>query len=335
MDKSTRKFVPTSARLMDQVREVLRFHHYAYNTEKSYISWILQYIRFHNKKHPRDMGKSEVEAFLSHLALKRNVAASTQNQAFNAIAFLYKQVLGIDFDLDVRASRSRKSMHLPVVLSRQQVADIISTLNGTANLMAKLMYGCGLRSLEVIRLRVHDIDFDQKQIIVREAKGNKDRVTFLPENLVTALEQQLTRVRELHVSDLQNGFGEVYLPHALARKYPNAAKAIGWQYLFPANNVSVDPRSGTQMRHHIDKSTFRKALSAAVKKLAIEKRVSPHVLRHCFATHMLEDGANIRMVQTLLGHKDVKTTEIYTHVMSTQLESVTNPLDALLRNNGA
>ena len=175
MDKSTRKFVPTSARLMDQVREVLRFHHYAYNTEKSYISWILQYIRFHNKKHPRDMGKSEVEAFLSHLALKRNVAASTQNQAFNAIAFLYKQVLGIDFDLDIRAARSRKSMRLPVVLSRQQVADIISTLNGTANLMAKLMYGCGLRSLEVIRLRVHDIDFDQKQIIVREAKGNKDR----------------------------------------------------------------------------------------------------------------------------------------------------------------
>ena len=188
MDKQTRKFVPTSARLMDQVREVLRFHHYAYNTEKSYVSWILQYIRFHNKKHPKDMGKPEVEAFLSHLAINRNVSASTQNQAFNAIVFLYKQVLGVDFDLDIRASRARKSVRLPVVLSRQQVADIIDTLSGAPNLMAKLMYGCGLRSLEVIRLRVHDIDFDQKHIIVREAKGNKDRVTFLPDNLRHALE---------------------------------------------------------------------------------------------------------------------------------------------------
>jgi len=195
--------------------------------------------------------------------------------------------------------------------------------------MAMLMYGCGLRSLEVIRLRVHDIDFDQKQIIVREAKGNKDRVTFLPDNLLHALELQLGDVRTLHSSDLQDGFGDVYLPYALAKKYPNAAKSIGWQYLFPANHISTDPRSGKQMRHHIDKSTFRKALSAAVKKLDIEKRVSPHVLRHSFATHMLEDGANIRMVQTLLGHKDVKTTEIYTHVMSTQLNGVINPLDAL------
>ncbi len=314
---------------MDQVREVLRFHHYAYNTEKSYVSWILQYIRFHNKKHPKGMGKAEVESFLSHLAINRNVSASTQNLAFNAIVFLYRQVLGVDFDLDIRASRARTSVRLPVVLSRQQVADIINTLSGTPNLMAKLMYGCGLRSLEVIRLRVHDVDFDQKHIIVREAKGNKDRVTFLPDNLQHALELQLGGVRKLHSNDLQDGFGDVYLPNALARKYPNAARSIGWQYLFPAKHISTDPRSGKQMRHHIDKSTFRKALSAAVKKLGIEKRVSPHVLRHSFATHMLENGANIRMVQTLLGHKDVKTTEIYTHVMSTRLNGVTNPLDAL------
>ena len=322
MEKPTRKFVPKSVRLMDQVREVLRFHHYAYNTEKFYVSWILQYIRFHHKRHPKDMGKHEVEAFLSHLAINRNVSASTQNQAFNAIAFHYRQVLGVDFDLDIRASRARTSARLPVVLSRQQVADIINTLSGTPNLMAKLMYGCGLRSLEVIRLRVHDIDFDQKQIIVREAKGNKDRVTFLPDN-----------VRKLHISDLQDGFGNVHLPYALARKYPNAARSIGWQYLFPANHISTDPRSGRQMRHHVDKSTFSKALSAAVKKLGIEKRVSPHVLRHSFATHMLENGANIRMVQTLLGHKDVKTTEIYTHVMSTQLNGVINPLDTLLEQS--
>jgi integron integrase len=191
------------------------------------------------------------------------------------------------------------------------------------------MYGCGLRSLEVIRMRVHDIEFDQKHIIVREAKGNKDRVTFLPDDLIHALELQLGYVRKLHSIDLQDGFGDVYLPYALARKYPNAARSIGWQFLFPANHISTDPRSGKQMRHHIDKSTFRKALSAAVKRLGIEKRVSPHVLRHSFATHMLENGANIRMVQTLLGHKDVKTTEIYTHVMSTQLNGVVNPLDAL------
>jgi integrase len=206
MNKPTRKFVPTSVRLMDQVRKVLRFHHYAYNTEKSYVSWILQYFRFHNKKHPKDMGKPEVEAFLSLLAINRNVSASTQNQAFNAIAFLYTQVLGVDFDLDIRASRARTSARLPVVLSRQQIADIINTLNGVPNLMAMLMYGCGLRSLEVIRLRIHDIDFDQKQIIVRVAKGNKDRVTLLHDNLLYALQLQIAGVRKLHSSDLQPRF---------------------------------------------------------------------------------------------------------------------------------
>ena len=329
MGNATRKFVPKSVRLMDQVREVLRFHHYAYNTEKSYVSWILQYIRFHNKKHPKVMGKNEIEAFLSYLALKRGVSAPTQNQAFNAILFLYKQVLGVDFDLDIRASRARKSKRLPVVLSRAEVADIINHLYGVPKLMAQLMYGCGLRSLEVIRLRIHDIDFEQKKIIVREAKGNKDRATFLPNNLVDLLKGQIEKVRQSHGVDLENGYGEVYLPGALSRKYPSAAKSIGWQYLLPAKNISVDPRSGKQMRHHIDQSTLRKSLSTVIKKLKLEKRVSPHVFRHSFATHMLEDGANIRMVQTLLGHKDVKTTEIYTHVMSTQFDSVQSPLDNL------
>jgi integron integrase len=329
MGNATRKFVPKSVRLMDQVREVLRFHHYAYNTEKSYVSWILQYIRFHNKKHPKDMGKTEIEGFLSHLAMDRGVSASTQNQAFNAILFLYKQVLALDCDLDIRASRARTSKRLPVVLSRNEIADIINHLYGVPKLMAQLMYGCGLRSLEVMRLRIQDIDFEQNKIIVREAKGNKDRATFLPNNLVSLLKVQVEAVRESHSIDLKNGYGEVYLPGALSRKYPNAAKSIGWQYLLPAKNISVDPRSGKQMRHHIDKSTLRKSLSTVIKKLKIEKRVSPHVFRHSFATHMLEDGANIRMVQTLLGHKDVKTTEIYTHVMSTQFDSVRSPLDVL------
>lgn len=329
MDSSTRKFVPKSARLMDQVREVLRFHHYAYNTEKSYVSWILQYIRFNDRCHPKDMGKSEVEAFLSYLALNRGVSASTQNQAFSAIVFLYKQVLHMDFDLDIRASRARKSTRLPVVLNRKEVADIISQLNGTAKVLTQLMYGCGLRSLEVIRLRVHDIDFSQKQIIIRAAKGNKDRVTFLPTNLVSLLKAQIISVEQLHQDDLANGFGEVFLPDALARKYVNAAKSFGWQYLFPSKTISKDPRSGKSMRHHLHKSALQKAISQVVKLLGMQKRVTPHVFRHSFATHMLEDGANIRMVQTLLGHKDVKTTEIYTHVMSTQFDNVQSPLDNL------
>jgi integron integrase len=329
MNEPTRKFVPKSVRLMDQVREVLRFHHYAYNTEKSYVSWILQYIRFHNKKHPKDMGKHEIEAFLSHLAINRNVSSSTQNQALNALLFLYKQVLHVETDMEIRATRARQSQRLPVVLSREQVLQIIALMNDKNRLMAKLMYGCGLRSQEVLRLRIQDIDFEQKQIIVREAKGNKDRVTFLPRILVEPLQQQIETVNRLHEADIRNGYGDVYLPNALARKYPNAAKSTGWQYLFPATDISTDPRSGKQMRHHVDKSTFRKALAVAVKKLDINKRVSPHVLRHSFATHLLEDGANIRMVQTRLGHKDVKTTEIYTHVMSTQFDTVQSPLDNL------
>ena len=329
MDRSKRKYVPKSLRLMDQVREVLRFHHYAYNTEKSYVSWILQYIRFNDKRHPKDMGKFEVESFLSHLALNRGVSASTQNQAFNAIVFLYKQVLNMDFDLDIRASRARKTKRLPVVLSRKEVADIINQLSGVSKLLTQLMYGCGLRSLEVIRLRVHDIDFSQKKIVIRAAKGNKDRVTFLPDNLVSLLTEQIIRVEGIHKSDLDKGFGEVYLPGALARKYVNASKSLGWQYLFPSTTISKDPRSGKAMRHHLHKSAVQKSIAQVIKKLGMEKRVIPHVFRHSFATHMLEDGANIRMVQTLLGHKDVKKTEIYTHVMSTQFDSVQSPLDTL------
>ena len=325
----TSRYVPKSVRLMDQVREVLRFHHYSYNTEKSYISWILQYIRFHKKRHPKDMGKAEIESFLSHLAIERHVSASTQNQAFNAILFLYRQVLDMELNCSIRAERAGKSQRLPVVLSRNEVTLIIQNLAGRTQLMAMLMYGTGMRSVEVFRLRVHDIDFDNRHITIRHAKGNKDRTTFLPDHLVESLRDQIERVRSNHRKDLANGFGEVYLPDALARKYRNAARTIGWQYLFPSNRISTDPRSGKKMRHHTDKTTFRKALSRALASSGIEKRVTAHVFRHSFATHMLEDGANIRMVQTLLGHKDVKTTEIYTHVMSTKFDSAESPLDRL------
>ena len=329
MNEPTHGFVPKSVRLMDQVREVLRFHHYAHNTEKSYISWILKYIRFHNKKHPKDMGKPEIEAFLSHLAVNCGVSSSTQNQAFNAILFLCRKVLHVDFDLDIRVHRARASQRLPVVLSRDDIQKIIFELTGAYRLMAQLMYGCGMRSIEVYRLRIQDVDFDQKKILVRQAKGNNDRSTFLPEALVEPLRDQINRVRTLHVADLQKGFGEVWLPGALAKKYQNASRSIGWQYLFPASAISSDPVTGKRMRHHIDKTAFRKVMARVVKQLGIEKRATPHALRHSFATHLLEDGANIRMVQTLLGHKDVKTTEIYTHVMSTQFHEVTNPIDAL------
>lgn len=329
MTSKSRQFVPKSVRLMDQVREVLRFHHYSYNTEKSYVSWILQYIRFHNKRHPKEMGKYEIESYLSHLATNRNVSASTQNQALNAILFLYKKVLGVEFDLDIKACRARTSQRLPVVLSREEVSKIIAELGGRAQLMAMLMYGTGMRSFEVIRLRVQDIDFENEKITIREAKGNKDRMTFLPDNLKQRLLSEIESVRKTHVSDLESGYGEVELPYALERKYPKAAYTFGWQYVFPSTTISSDPRSGRRRRHHIDKTAFRKALSKVVVRLGMEKRVTSHAFRHSFATHMLEDGANIRMVQTLLGHKDVKTTEIYTHVMSTQFEGVRSPLDRL------
>lgn len=329
MEDSTRRYVPKSVRLMDQVREVLRFHHYAYSTEKSYVSWILQYIRFNNKKHPKEMGKVEVEAFLSYLAINRGVSAATQNLAFNAITFLYKQVLNTDFDLDIRATRARKTTRLPVVLSRNEVAAVIMRLNGVSRILTQLMYGCGLRSIEAIRLRIHDIDFEQNKIIVRAAKGNKDRATFLPKNLIGILKDQVEKTKCLHQNDLDKGFGEVDLPGALDRKYPNAARSTGWQFLFPATTISANPRSGKMMRHHLHKTALRKMIARVVKDLGMNKRVTPHVFRHSFATHMLEDGANIRMVQTLLGHKDVKTTEIYTHVMSTQFDSVQSPLDNL------
>ena len=324
-------FRPSASRLMDQVRETLRFYHYAYNTEKSYVNWILKFIRYSGKKHPKDMGKFEIERFLSHLAVNRNVAASTQNQAFNAIMFLYKKVLDIPMELDIRAKRAGKRKNLPSVLSKEEACRLISCMTGTAKTLASLMYGSGLRSLEVIRLRIHDIDFENNQIYVRNPKGGKDRTTLFPDALHEPLRHQIAIAKKLHDKDLKEGFGEVYLPTALKRKYTRANISFGWQYLFPSKVRSVDPRSGATRRHHIYKTVLQKAVSVAKKEANIIKRASPHTLRHSFATHLLENGENIRVLQTLLGHKDVKTTEIYTHVMQKNHEKIKSPLDLMER----
>lgn len=328
MDESV-TFRPTASRLMDQVRETLRFYHYAYNTEKSYVDWILKFIRFNGKKHPREMGKLEIERFLSHLAVNRDVAASTQNQAFNAIMFLYKKVLDMPMDLDIRAKRSSKRKNLPTVLSKDEARLLISYIKGTAKILAGLMYGSGLRSMEVIRLRIHDIDFENNQIYVRNPKGGKDRTTIFPEVLHKPIRAQIESSKKLHEKDLEEGYGEVYLPTALKRKYTKANVSFGWQYLFPSKVRSTDPRSGKVMRHHIYKSVIQKAVTYARNKANIVKRATPHTLRHSFATHLLENGENIRVLQVLLGHKDVKTTEIYTHVMQKNHDSIKSPLDAL------
>ena len=326
MDEKT-TFQPTATRLMDQVRETLRFYHYAYNTEKSYVEWILRFIHFSGKKHPKDMGKPEIEKFLSHLVINRNVAASTQNQALNAIMFLYKKVLDMPMDLDIRARRSSKEKKLPTVLSRDEAKSLIIGMTGTAKILAGLMYGSGLRSLEVIRLRIHDIDFSNNQIYIRNAKGGKDRTSLFPDALHKPIREQIEVAKKLHDEDLAEGFGEVYLPTALSRKYKNANITFGWQYLFPSIVRSTDPRSGKVMRHHLNKSVLQKAVANARIKAKLVKRISPHTLRHSFATHLLENGENIRVLQVLLGHSDVKTTEIYTHVMQKTHGHIKSPLD--------
>ena len=320
-------FRPTAARLMDQVRETLRFYHYAYNTEKSYTNWILKFIRFNGKRHPKDMGKLEIERFLSHLAVNRDVAAATQNQAFNAIIFLYKKVLAMDIDFNLRATHANKRKNLPSVLNYEEAEKLIKCMSGTPKVLAGLMYGSGLRSLEVIRLRVQDLDFENKQIYVRNPKGGSDRTTLFPDYLHKPLLKQIEKVKKLHERDIDAGFGEVYLPTAIRRKYKKASVSIGWQYLFPSKVRSTDPRSGKVMRHHLYKTVLSKAIARAKEESGIIKRISPHTLRHSFATRLLEKGENIRVLQKLLGHKDVKTTEIYTHVMNKDHSGITSPLD--------
>ncbi len=331
MSRASHSQPPTPARhppkLLDRVRQALRRKHYSYRTEQAYIHWIKRFILFHNKRHPKDMGTPEIEAFLTHLAVEENVAASTQNQALSALLFLYREVLHQDLDLPIDAARAKKPKRLPTVLTREEVQRVLAHLSGVHLLMAQILYGSGLRLMECLRLRVKDLDVAQRQIIVRDGKGQKDRITVLPETIVKPLQQHLQQVKRTHKEDLARGYGAVYLPNALARKYPNAEQEWGWQWVFPSSRLSVDPRSGVVRRHHADPSGLQKAVRRAAKLAGISKRVTPHTFRHSFATHLLEAGYDIRTVQELLGHKDVKTTMIYTHVMNKGPYAVRSPLD--------
>jgi integron integrase len=318
---------PAEPRLLEQVRGVIRLRHYSIRTEQAYLQWISRFILFHHKRHPRDMGATEVTAFLSDLAIRRNVAASTQNQALHAILFLYRNVLAIKLPWLDEVQRAKKPQHLPVVFTREEVKALLAQLQGTLWLMAMLTYGCGLRLLECLRLRVKDADFQYRQVIVRNAKGQKDRVTVLPGTLLEPLRTHLSRVRGLHEADLRDGFGRVYLPHALASKYPNADREWGWQYVFPSSRRSIDPRSGIERRHHAPEDALQRAVKQAIRKAGIVKPGSVHTLRHSFATHLLESGYDIRTVQELLGHADVKTTMIYTHVLNRGGRGVVSPAD--------
>jgi len=314
-------------KLLDQVRDVLRLKHYSIRTEESYVDWIKRYIFFHKKRHPKDMGRAEVEAFLTYLAVEGNVAASTQNQAFSALLFLYREVLHQDLDGPLDSIRAKKPARLPVVLTRAETRQVIEGMTGAHQLMAKLLYGSGLRLMECLRLRVKDIDFERREITVRDAKGGHERVTMLPASLVAPLQEHLKRVKLLHQQDLDAGYGQVYLPYALDRKYPNASREWGWQYVFPSERLSTDPRSGVTRRHHVDESNLQRAVKDAVRLARLAKPASCHTFRHSFATHLLESGYDIRTVQELLGHKDVKTTMIYTHVLNRGGLAVRSPLD--------
>lgn len=323
------KFQSQSVRLMDKVRDVLRYHHYAVRTEQAYVKWILAFIRFNGKRHPKELGKPEIEAFLSDMATNKNYAAATQSLAFNAIIFLYKQVLDLSVADDLSPIRSKKPVRLPVVLSQKEVVSVLSQMGGTRGLIARLMYGGGLRVMEILRLRIQDVDFANGYLMIRDAKGGKDRTTLLAPSIVNALKKHLVGVKLLFNQDLDAGVAGVYLPGSLAKKYPKAGKTWEWQYVFPSRNLSQDPRSGITRRHHMDESGLQKSLRAAKNKVGIDKRVTSHTLRHSFATHLLEAGTNIRVVQKLLGHADVKTTEIYTHVLQQNLNKVVSPLERL------
>lgn len=319
-------------RLLDQMRNIIRTKHYSYRTEQTYIDWVKRFIFFHEKRHPGEMGAKEISQFLTHLAVKRKVASSTQNQALCAIIFLYNEVLKMEVGELQELTRAKKPEKLPVVFTKKEVKSILVQLEGSIWLMANLLYGAGLRLRECHHLRVKDIDFGYKQIVVRDGKGHKDRITILPVHIIERLQRHLGKVKTLHENDLRQGFGEVYLPFALERKYRNANREWGWQYVFPSYRRSKDPRSGKERRHHISESVIHRALKKALRNGGINKPGSCHALRHSFATHLLESGYDIRTVQELLGHKDVRTTMIYTHVLNRGGKGVQSPGDALFAN---
>lgn len=318
---------PESPKLLERLRAEIRVRHYSLRTEQAYVDWVRRFVLFHNKRHPKEMGPSELRDFLSHLAVDRNVSASTQNQAKSALLFLYREVLKIELPWLDEVISAKSAKRLPVVLTQIEVRNLLNAMSGTMGLMASLLYGTGMRLMEGLRLRVKDVEFSRREIIVREGKGNKDRVTVLPENLILPLQTHLAKVKALHERDLEAGYGEVYLPNALAVKYPNAPKAWAWQFVFPSSLRSVDPRSGIERRHHVYETSVQRAVREAAKLASIHKPVTPHVLRHSFATHLLQAGYDIRTVQELLGHKDVATTMIYTHVLNKGGRGVKSPLD--------
>ena len=316
-------------RLIDQVRSELRVRHYSIRTEEAYTAWIRRYIEFH-RRHPRDLDGDDLNRFLTHLAEKGRVAVSTQRQALSAILFLYRHVLKVNLDWLDNVVRARQPRRLPTVLSREEVAAVLSGLQGTAQLVVLLLYGTGMRILECLRLRVQDVDFDLGHITIRNPKGGRDRVTMLPDSTHDRLLDHLGQVRATHEADLADSFGSVYLPDALERKYPHADREWKWQYVFPASKRGTDPRTGIVRRHHLHESVIRKAIYAAARRARIDKKVSCHTFRHSFATHLLMAGYDIRTIQELLGHKDVKTTMIYTHILGNSGgRGVTSPADTL------
>jgi len=314
-------------KFLDEVRRALRLRHYSIRTEQTYLDWIRQFILFHGKRHPHEMGEVEVSAFLTHLAADRHVAASTQNQALSALLFLYQQFLQRKLGFLDNVERASRPVKLPVVLTKAEAQAVIGQLSGSYRLMANLLYGSGLRLMECLRLRIKDVDFGYGQIAVRDGKGGKDRVTMLPESLHEPLKRHLAKVKALHEEDLAEGFGTVFLPNALERKYPNAHRDWVWQYVFPAAKRSLDPRSQRAQRHHVNEKSLQLAVQKAVRLAAIAKAATCHSFRHSFATHLLEAGYDIRTVQELLGHKDVSTTMIYTHVLNKPGLGVRSPID--------
>lgn len=315
-------------RLLDRVRDRLRLKHYSLRTEDAYLGWIKRYILFHGKRHPAQLGKAEVEDFLTSLAVTRNVSASTQNQALSALLFLYREILEVELPWLDDVTRAKKPARLPTVLTGEEVSALLEQVqDAELHLVVSLLYGSGLRLLEGLRLRVKDVDLRRREIIVRDGKGGKDRVTMVPAPLVAPLRAQIAHARAVHEADLARGKGEVWLPDALAVKYPRAARLFAWQYVFPATGFSTDPRSGEVRRHHVDDKRVQRAVKVAAARAGIAKLVSPHALRHSFATHLLERGYDIRTVQELLGHADVSTTMIYTHVLNRGGRGVLSPLD--------
>jgi integron integrase len=315
--------------LLDRVRDKIRLKHYSIRTEQAYLDWIRRFIVFHGKRHPGELGAAEVEAFLTHLAVDELMSPSTQNQAKSALLFLYREALSVELPWLDHVQSAKARDRLPVVLTRDEVTQILCRLDGAHALLGRLLYGSGMRIMEGVRLRVADVDIVRRAVLVRNGKGAKDRVTMLPQGVAAPLRAHLAEVRSLHDADLSHGYGAVWLPHALSRKYPSAAREWRWQYVFPAERISADPRTGVVRRHHLGDQSFQRAMRRAVQDSGITKPATPHTLRHSFATHLLESGYDIRTVQELLGHADVSTTMIYTHVLNRGGRAVVSPLDGL------